>query len=249
MRAFLQNNFRFPARRASLNRAHPLLAGSHLGIAAVANVPGGMTDLNTGVISTNTNTLSPVNELGQCARGGNAVNSSTFLTWAGPTNPIAQITASCIIKYTGTGTMWPLALANQATTGIEVTTTTAVINWQQAATNIFGNYVMKLGHCYFYLVSNRSDTMGGSGYSVIVDMTTGLVWTASNSTSGLGQLPLLTLMNVLQQNDANTGGPNPIAAVHVSANFTTASLNATQQRMDLGTLLEAATKPWSLWYA
>jgi hypothetical protein len=253
MRDFIQNNFQFPGRSPVINRAHPLLSGSIPGCVAVANMGGGMTDLNLNVIASNTNTQSKMTEMGPAVNGGNAVNSTTCLTFNGPTTALSAICASCIIKFTGNGTMFPIGL-NAATSGessgIEITTTTTVINWQQSNVNVFGNYDMKLNHWYYFLVVNRSDTQNGIGYMIVTDLTTGLQEIFSNSTIGLGELAWIATVTAIQANDSNTGGPCQIAACHVSGSTPIQSApNGIQPRMDLGTLLEAASKPWSLWYA
>jgi hypothetical protein len=253
MRDFIQNNLRFPARSPVINRAHPLLAGNAIGCVAVANMGGAMTDLNLNVIASNTNTQSKMTEMGPTVNGGNAVNSTTCLTFNGPAGTLSAISASCIIKFTGNGTMFPICLnaANPGlSNGIEITTTTTVINWQEGNLNIFGNYDMKLNHWYYFMAYNRSDTQDGTGYMVVTDLTTGLQEIFSNSTSGLPELAWLATITAIQANDSNTGGPCQIAACHVAGQTPQQpSPNSTQPRMDLGALLEAATKPWSLWYA
>jgi hypothetical protein len=252
MRDFIQNNFQFPGRSPVINRAHPLLAGNAIGFVAVANMGGGMTDLNLNVIASNTNTQSKMTEMGPTVNGGNAVNSTTCLTFNGPTGDLCAISASCIIKFTGNGTMFPVGMAAAGTgsCGIEVTTTTTVINWQEESLNVFGNYDMKLNHWYHFMAYNRSDTLAGIGYMVVTDLTTGLQEIFSNSTSGLPEVPWLALTTAIQLNDSNTGGPCQIAAAHIAGETPVQSgPNSVQPRMDLGTLLEAASKPWSLWYA
>jgi hypothetical protein len=253
MRDFIQNNSKFPGRSPVINRAHPLLVGTTIGCVAVANMGGAMTDLNTGVIASNTNTQSKMTEMGPAVNGGNAVNSTTVLTFnTGITSTCSAINASCIIKFTGNGTMWPLSLATGAGagTGCEITTTTTVINWQQNQVNVFGNYDMKLNHWYYFLIANRSDTQGGTGAMIVTDLTTGLQELFFNATGGLAESPYLETITAIQLNDSNTGGPCQIAAMHVAAATPIQpSPNGIQPRMDLGTLLEISTKPWSLWYA
>jgi hypothetical protein len=208
---------------------------------------GGMTDLNQNVIAQNTNTLSQMSEMGPTVRGGNAVNSSTCLTFNGSTASLASLCMSCIVKYTGNGIMWPIGL-NSSNTGMEIFSNGA-IRWAQANGSTFGAIQMTLNHWYYILGVNRSDSEGGSGWFVFTDLTSGLQQIVSNSTTGLGQLPYLTLMTAIQLNDTNTGAICPIAACHVAGNSQISADNSKQPRMDLGTLLEAASKPWSLWYA
>jgi hypothetical protein len=253
MRDFIQNNLKFPARSPVINRAHPLLVGCSIGNVAVANMGGGMTDLNSNVIASNTNTQSKMTEMGPAVNGGNAVNSTTSLSFNGPTGTCSSINASCIIKFTGNGTMFPISFGSQVgtgATGCEITTTTTVINWQQNGVNVFGNYDMKLNHWYYFLVANRSDTQGGTGAMIVTDLTTGLQEIFFNATGGLAESPYLEETTAIQLNDSNTGGVCQIAACHVAgATPIQAGPNGIQPRMDLGTLLEVASRPWSMWYA
>jgi hypothetical protein len=249
MRNFLRNNLSFPARSPVLNRAHPFMtniAGSTTMFAAVANLSGGMTDLTSGIVTTNAATLSEVNENGTMVRGGNAVNSSTFLSLAGPDVACNVIRLSMIMKYTSTGQQWLMGF-DMANSGLEVVTTSNNLNWRQSNVNVFGNYTLQLNHTYYIIVINRASGFGGLGYMLVLDMTTGLIW-VSSTTSGLGFGSAQQLVTLLQLNDANTGATSRIAAASLSYSSLGAS-HTPVPLMDLGTLCAMAADPWSLWYA
>lgn len=225
---------------------HPFYSPKDISFAAVAQGPG-MKDLVTGAYTTNTATKSEANELGPCVFSGNAVNSSTFLSFTDARLASASfMVISMIIKYIGVGQQFFFAWGTN--NGLEVVTSTNIMAFIQSNGNVFGNYTLQPNHCYYIIITVTIGTSGILKQYQIFDMNTGAMFTASGAAANA--LSGVTLMTLLQLNDGNTGGPSRIAAAHVSLSTTVPPITAGNQPFlpNIGSIRAASSNPWSLWY-
>lgn len=244
MRDFFRNGLSFPNRPARLDRSHPLFSSynQHTVFAGVA-ASGGMLDLVTRQVATNTNCLSGVDENGPYVSATTGSGTGT-LQFPGFGSGANFITMGMIFKHISTTRQYIFTVGTSENTGWFFVT-----NSLEFLVNNGSRITVTLipGHTYFCVMTNGPATSNLTMICFIMDMTTGQI------------------LNIFGPACSGNGSPYPldffvpssaaVAGERIYAAFATGSTNTPPQVTPSITFhssdqcLALLSNPWALFYA
>jgi hypothetical protein len=231
----------FPAKTPRLNRAHPLYNQAHFFNAAVARGKG-MYDLVTETFVGGSTTLDGRDENGSYIYSNDGAGTG-ICSFSVVGTTFQWITWGCIFKLLGVGRQYVFACSNTNNLGI-------FLNGTGISFNITGGTQVTFtginGHTYFAFANNATGTATKNRTFMLVDLTTGQVFQASNSSTGN---IILSPISGLAPSGAFVGNARLYTMFASGSVLTPPAQNPAAHFFSIDAIMGGVIDPWSLWYA
>jgi hypothetical protein len=230
----------FPiGRQPRLNRAHPLFNQQH-NVATLVSIPGGMKDLVTGAIVTNTTTLYGVDRNAPYIWSNDSAGTATcsFTVTAVSQN---WYNWGCIFMLGGTGRQYVAGCSGNTglfTNGLSISFV--------AAGGTIVSFTGVAGHIYFAFLCNAVGTAAMNRTCTLVDLTTGQVFQSITASSG--NLVINPVFG-LGTSGAFTGNCRLYAHFFDGSILSPPAVNPYAHFLSIDKIMAGIADPWGLWYA
>ena len=235
----LRQPFVFPGRAPRLNLAHPLFSQAHFVSAAVVQGKS-LVDLVTGQIATNTTTISGFDENGPYIWSNDAAGTAT-ITLTAPATSFQFITWGCIFKVIGLGGRGYVYSAATGNTGIFVINSTIEFT---ISGGVIASFPATAGHTYFAFANNAVATASKSRTMVLVDLTTGQVFTSVSTSS----INVVLTPQALVPYGTFTNSTRLYSSFASGSSLTPPAVQPAACFYSIDQIISGLSNPWSLWY-